>query len=299
VIQIENLHKSFDENHVLRGVNLEIPQGEAAVILGPSGCGKSVLLKHIIGLMTPDQGRVVVNGIEISSLSRKDLNVARRNFGMLFQSAALFDSMTVYENVSLGLTEHTQLSHAEKQDIVAQKLELVGLEGTEEMFPSELSGGMRKRVGLARAICLDPAVVLYDEPTTGLDPVIGDTINDLIARLQERLNITSVIVTHDMRSAFKIGDRLAMLSEGRISFVGTPDEMKASNDPIVLMARKVNMSKSLVAGRPPGLPHSSGCGTMGQTRTSAAHRMQITTSLSLLVMTITQTSVQVSYSSRS
>jgi phospholipid/cholesterol/gamma-HCH transport system ATP-binding protein len=233
VIQIENLHKSFDENHVLRGVNLEIPQGEAAVILGPSGCGKSVLLKHIIGLMTPDQGRVVVNGIEISSLSRKDLNVARRNFGMLFQSAALFDSMTVYENVSLGLTEHTQLSHAEKQDIVAQKLELVGLEGTEEMFPSELSGGMRKRVGLARAICLDPAVVLYDEPTTGLDPVIGDTINDLIARLQERLNITSVIVTHDMRSAFKIGDRLAMLSEGRISFVGTPDEMKASNDPIV------------------------------------------------------------------
>ncbi len=233
MIQIENLHKSFDENHVLRGVNLEIPQGEAAVILGPSGCGKSVLLKHIIGLMTPDQGRVVVNGIEISSLSRKDLNVARRNFGMLFQSAALFDSMTVYENVSLGLTEHTQLSHAEKQDIVAQKLELVGLEGTEEMFPSELSGGMRKRVGLARAICLDPAVVLYDEPTTGLDPVIGDTINDLIARLQERLNITSVIVTHDMRSAFKIGDRLAMLSEGRISFVGTPDEMKASNDPIV------------------------------------------------------------------
>ncbi len=233
MIHIENLHKSFDENHVLRGIDLEIPQGEATVILGPSGCGKSVLLKHIIGLMTPDRGKVVVNGTEISSLSRKDMYAARRSFGMLFQSAALFDSMTVYENVSLGLTEHTKLSHAEKQDIVARKLELVGLEGTEEMFPSELSGGMRKRVGLARAICLDPAVVLYDEPTTGLDPVIGDTINDLIARLQERLNITSVIVTHDMRSAFKIGDKLAMLSDGKIRFVGTPDEMQASDDPVV------------------------------------------------------------------
>ena len=233
MIHIENLHKSFDENHVLRGIDLEIPQGEATVTLGPSGCGKSVLLKHIIGLMTPDRGKVVVNGTEISSLSRKDMYAARRSFGMLFQSAALFDSMTVYENVSLGLTEHTKLSHAEKQDIVARKLELVGLEGTEEMFPSELSGGMRKRVGLARAICLDPAVVLYDEPTTGLDPVIGDTINDLIARLQERLNITSVIVTHDMRSAFKIGDKLAMLSDGKIRFVGTPDEMQASDDPVV------------------------------------------------------------------
>ncbi len=234
VISIENLHKSFDENHVLRGINLEILKGEATVILGPSGCGKSVLLKHIIGLMTPDQGRVIVNGTVISSLPRKELYAARRSFGMLFQSAALFDSMTVYENVSIGLTEHTQLSDAEKREIVAQKLELVGLEGTEEMFPSELSGGMRKRVGLARAICLDPAVVLYDEPTTGLDPVIADTINDLIVRLQERLSITSVIVTHDMRSAFRIGDRFAMLSEGKIRFMGTSEEIQASDDPVVL-----------------------------------------------------------------
>jgi len=233
MILIENVHKSFEDKQVLRGVNLEIEKGEMMVVVGTSGCGKSVLLKHIIGLMAPDEGRIIVNGTEMSSLNRRALYQARQNFGMLFQSAALFDSMTVYENVSLGLTEHTRLSESEKREIVQGKLELVGLSGTEELYPAELSGGMRKRVGLARAICMEPAVVLYDEPTTGLDPIIADTINDLMVRLQERLNITSVVVTHDMRSAFFVADRIAMLSDGLIRFVGTSKEIEAADDPLV------------------------------------------------------------------
>jgi phospholipid/cholesterol/gamma-HCH transport system ATP-binding protein len=234
MIKIEDIHISFENKAVLRGVDLEVRDGEVMVILGASGCGKSVLLKHIIGLLSPDSGKVFVNGTEITSLPKHELYRVRRSFGMLFQSAALFDSMTVYENVSLGLTEHTSASETEKREIVASKLELVGLSGTEDMYPAELSGGMRKRVGLARAICMDPAIVLYDEPTTGLDPVIADTINELILRLQERLKITSIAVTHDMRSAFKIADRMAMLSEGKIRFVGTPDEISASQDPLVV-----------------------------------------------------------------
>jgi len=233
MIRIENLHKSFEDKRVLRGVNLEINDGEVMVILGSSGCGKSVLLKHIIGLFTPDDGKVIVDGAEISSLSKRALYDIRQKFGMLFQSAALFDSMTVYENVSLNLTEHSRMREAEKREVVKDKLELVGLEGTEEMYPSELSGGMRKRVGLARAICMEPEIVLYDEPTTGLDPIIADNINDLIMRLQQRLNITSVVVTHDMRSAFMIADRMAMLSEGVIRFVGTSKEIEESEDPEV------------------------------------------------------------------
>lgn len=233
MISIQDLHKSFDDTAVLRGVNLEIDKGEVMVIMGASGCGKSVLLKHIIGLMTPDSGKVIVNGTEISSLDRNALYKARQDFGMLFQSAALFDSMTVYENVSLGLTEHTRLSEAEKREIVKDKLELVGLSGTEELYPAALSGGMRKRVGLARAICMDPKVVLYDEPTTGLDPIIGDTINELMMRLQQQLSITSVVVTHDMRSAFMVADRIAMLSDGIINFAGTAEEIEAIDDPVV------------------------------------------------------------------
>jgi len=233
MIRIEGLWKSFEDHDVLRGVNLDIEEGEAMVILGPSGCGKSVLLKHIIGLMMPDEGSVQINGTDIASLDRGGLFELRRKFGMLFQSAALFDSMTVYENVSIGLTEHTGLSEDEKQEIVAEKLELVGLPLKEDLYPAELSGGMRKRVGLARAICMDPEIVLYDEPTTGLDPIIADTINELIISLQKRLNITSIVVTHDMRSAFMIGDRLALLHEGEIRFVGTTDEIERSEDPIV------------------------------------------------------------------
>lgn len=233
MIKIEGVHKSFEDNEVLRGVDLEIKGGEAMVILGPSGCGKSVLLKHIIGLMTPDEGRILIDDTDISSLDRDGLFEMRRKFGMLFQSAALFDSMTVYENVSVGLTEHTKMSEEEKREIVAEKLDMVGLSLKEDLYPAELSGGMKKRVGLARAICMDPEIVLYDEPTTGLDPVIADTINELIMSLQERLNITSVIVTHDMRSAFMLGDRLSLLHEGEIRFVGNKDEIERSDDEMV------------------------------------------------------------------
>lgn len=233
MIKIEGVYKSFEDNEVLRGVNLEIKDGEAMVILGPSGCGKSVLLKHIIGLMIPDEGRILIDDTDLSSLDRDGLFEMRRKFGMLFQSAALFDSMTVYENVSVGLTEHKKMSEEERREIVAEKLDLVGLSLKEDLYPAELSGGMKKRVGLARAICMDPEIVLYDEPTTGLDPVIADTINELIMSLQERLNITSVIVTHDMRSAFMLGDRLSLLHEGEIRFVGDKDEIERSDDDMV------------------------------------------------------------------
>jgi phospholipid/cholesterol/gamma-HCH transport system ATP-binding protein len=233
MIRIENLHKNFEDKEVLKGVDLEVREGEAMVILGPSGCGKSVLLKHIIGLLMPDEGRVVIEGVDLTTLSRRELHNIRRKFGMLFQLSALFDSMTVYENVSLGLTEHTDMSERKKREIVEAKLSLVGMSGTEELMPSELSGGMKKRVGLARAICLDPAVVLYDEPTTGLDPVMGDTINELIISLREKLNITSVVVTHDMRSAFMVGDRMAMLVDGKIRFDGSRDEIRSTDDPAV------------------------------------------------------------------
>ncbi len=232
-IKISNLWKRFEGKQVLRGIDLEINAGEAVGILGPSGCGKSVLLKHIIGLMTPDEGHVEVDGTVISNLPRQELYKVRRKFGMLFQSAALFDSMTVYENVSIGLSEHTRMSEAEKRRVVAQKLEMVGLPDTEELFPSELSGGMRKRVGLARAICMDPEIVLYDEPTTGLDPIIADTINELIASLQQKLNITSVVVTHDMRSAFKVADRMALLHDGKVQFLGSGSDFEKTSDPIV------------------------------------------------------------------
>jgi len=232
-IKVSNLWKRFEGKQVLRGIDLEIGAGEAVVILGPSGCGKSVLLKHMIGLMSPDEGHVEVDGTVISSFTRRELYDVRRKFGMLFQSAALFDSMTVYENVSIGLTEHTRLTETEKRSIVREKLDLVGLPDTEHLYPAELSGGMRKRVGLARAICMDPEIVLYDEPTTGLDPIIADTINELIASLQNQLNITSVVVTHDMRSAFMIADRMALLHEGRVQFVGTSAELESTDDGIV------------------------------------------------------------------
>lgn len=219
---------------VLMGINLKIKKGETVVILGASGCGKSVLLKLIMGLLIPDQGDIFIDGKDISTLSRKDLYFMRTRFGMLFQSAALFDSMNVFENISLGLTEHTNMSVAEKKQKVEEKLALVGLSGIEKKRPSELSGGMRKRVGLARAICMDPEVLLYDEPTTGLDPTTADTINDLIIKLNEKLTITSIAVTHDLYSAFKIGDRFAMLNNGVIIFDGTKDELQASDDPYIM-----------------------------------------------------------------
>jgi phospholipid/cholesterol/gamma-HCH transport system ATP-binding protein len=233
MIEIAGLHKSFGSLKVLDGVDLNIATGESVVILGRSGCGKSVLLRHIIGLMKPDAGTVRVDGVDVPSLSYAGLARLRRRFGMLFQMAALFDSMTVGENVGLALREHSGLPPGEIDRIVAEKLALVGLPGIESMKPADLSGGMRKRVGLARAIAMDPDYVLYDEPTTGLDPITAQQINILIRRLQEELKITSIVVTHDMKSAAYVGDRLCLLHGGHIHFDGTPEEMQNSPDPAV------------------------------------------------------------------
>ncbi len=233
VIEIIDLHKSFDDNYVLRGVNLEVKKGESLVIIGGSGSGKSVLLKHIIGLMRPDRGKVIIDSVDLASLDEDGLNEIRKKFGMLFQSAALFDSMTVWENVGFGLRRHTNLSDEEIKEIAIQKLNMVGLVGVEDLMPSELSGGMRKRVGLARAIAMEPEILLYDEPTTGLDPIMADAINDLIIKMRETLSVTSVTITHDMRSAYKIADTIAMLYNGVIIEKGTPDEIRNSDNPVV------------------------------------------------------------------
>ena len=233
MIDIINLHKSFNSKQVLRGVNLHIERGETMVVIGGSGSGKSVLIKHIIGLLTPDEGSVKVDGVDIFSLSERELNDTRKKFGMLFQGAALFDSLMVWENVGFALMQHTDFSKEKIREIAGKKLEMVGLRGIEELMPAELSGGMRKRVGLARAIAMEPQILLYDEPTTGLDPIMADAINDLIVEMKEKINVTGVAITHDMTSAYKIGDRIAMLYEGRIHEVGTPDEIKRSDDPFV------------------------------------------------------------------
>ena len=233
MIEIENLRKRFGTMTVLDGVDLEVPTGNCLVVLGRSGTGKSVLLKHIIGLIRPDSGSVRVDGIEVTQLPYDGLANLRRRFGMLFQMAALFDSMTVGENVGLALREHTTKSAAEIAAICEEKLTRVGLPGIQGKKPADLSGGMRKRVGLARAIAMDPDYILYDEPTTGLDPITAQQINLLIRDLQQGLAITSVVVTHDMRSAYAVADRLCLLHEGKIHFVGTPAEIRASADPVV------------------------------------------------------------------
>jgi phospholipid/cholesterol/gamma-HCH transport system ATP-binding protein len=233
MIEVRNLHKTLGPIAVLRGVNLDIRTGESIVIIGRSGSGKSVFLKHLIGLMLPDEGSVAVDGTDITLLDEEQRRRMRRRFGMLFQGSALFDSMSVDENVGLGLREHTKLPESEIKSKVRERLALVGLEGIEEMRPANLSGGMKKRVALARAIAVDPEYVLYDEPTTGLDPITADSINDLIRGLQDRLRVTSVVVTHDMASAFKVGDRIAMLHEGRIIFEGTPEEVQRTEHPVI------------------------------------------------------------------
>jgi phospholipid/cholesterol/gamma-HCH transport system ATP-binding protein len=243
MIEVIDLKKSFGNAEVLKGVNLTVRRGETVVVIGRSGCGKSVLLKHMIGLMKPDSGRILVDGVDVTTLKQEDLYEFRKHFGMLFQSAALFDSLTVWQNVGLGLAEHTELSEEEIRERVCRKLELVGLGRLEDMKPSDLSGGMKKRVGLARAIAMDPPIILYDEPTTGLDPIMADVINELVRNLQKSLEITSVAVTHDMKSAYKIGDRLAMLYDGKIVFEGTPDQVRASHDEVV---------KQFVEGRAEG-----------------------------------------------
>jgi len=233
MIEITNLHKSFGAFPVLRGVNLTVEKGESMTVIGGSGSGKSVLIKHIIGLLFPDKGQVKVDGEVLNDLDEQGLNEVRKKFGMLFQGAALFDSLTVWENVGFGLKQHTKMSDKEIRDAATQKLALVGLKGVEDKMPADLSGGMKKRVGLARAIAMDPQIILYDEPTTGLDPITADAINDLIVDLRKKLGVTSVAITHDMHSAYKISDRIAMLYKGEIQETGTPDEIRGTSNPIV------------------------------------------------------------------
>jgi len=232
-IEIEGVWKRLGTKEVLRGVDLTVAEGESVVIIGRSGTGKSVLLKHVVGLIDPDRGAVRVDGQDVPALSVKELLDLRKRMGMLFQGGALFDSLSIAENVGLPLREHTRIVEKQVDLLVHEKLHLVGLEGVETMRPSSLSGGMKKRAALARALALNPKIMLYDEPTTGLDPITADLINRLIRRLQERLGITSIAVTHDMRSAYHIADRIAMLHEGRIHAIGTPAEIQASADPAV------------------------------------------------------------------
>lgn len=233
MIEIINLHKSFGKNHVLRGADFIVEKGESMVVIGGSGSGKSVLLKHIIGILKPDDGKVLVDGVNISSLKENELYEIRKKFGMLFQMAALFDSMTVWENVGFSLLRNKKMSVSEARAIASEKLRLVGLSGVEELMPAELSGGMKKRVGLARAIAHGPEILLYDEPTTGLDPIMADAINDLIISMKQRFSVTSISITHDMNSAYKIADRISMLYEGRIIETGRPEEIRNTANPVV------------------------------------------------------------------
>ena len=231
MIEIQDIHKRFDDNQVLSGVNLTINQGETLAIIGSSGCGKSVLLKHIVGLLYPDKGRVCIEGENLNDLSKNELYEIRKQFGFLFQGSALFDSMTIEENIWLSLVENDyKLTQSEIDKIVSTKLELVGLPGIQKKKPSELSGGMKKRVGLARALVSDPKYILYDEPTTGLDPIMSDSIDNLINHLNEQLNVTSIVVTHDMFSVKNVADKVSMMHDGKIYFSGTYDEILSSND---------------------------------------------------------------------
>ena len=232
-IQLSNVCKSFGTQLVLDNLNLTVEPNRITVIIGESGGGKSVLLKHIIGLIRPDSGSVYIDNVEISALNDRKLNEVRKNFGMLFQEAALFDSMTVGENVAFPIREHTQLSKEEINVIVKKKLRQVGLKKVVEKMPAELSGGMRKRVGLARAIALDPKIILFDEPTTGLDPIRRDDIDRLIVKTQQHTNATCLIISHDIDSTFKIAHSVAMLYDGRIIEYGTPEKIKNSKNPAV------------------------------------------------------------------
>ena len=233
MIEVRDLTKSFGAQKILDGVSLRIETGESVVIIGRSGGGKSVLLKHLIGLLKPDSGAVLVDGENIEAMNERQLLQVRSKFGMLFQSAALFDSMTVAENVGFAFRRDKGMAASEIRRKVAEALEVVELPGTEDKKPSELSGGMRKRVGLARAIVYQPQIVLYDEPTTGLDPIVSDSIDKLILRVRDRFKVTSVVVTHDMRSARRVGQRILMLHNKKIYVTGTPDEIFNSEDPIV------------------------------------------------------------------
>ena len=230
MIDMIDVCKHLSGKDVLKNLNLHIRKGETYVIIGRSGIGKSVTIKHMVGLMKPDAGCVVVDGVEVHKLGKKELQRFRLKFGFLFQSNALLNSLTVFENIALPLREHTKIGEEEIRERVRQKLALVGLEGTEDMMPEDLSGGMRKRVALARAIVMEPKIILYDEPTTGLDPITADAINHLIRDMQEKLGVTSVVVTHDMKSAYFVGDRIGLLHDGHIIQEGSPEQIRNSKD---------------------------------------------------------------------
>lgn len=233
MLEVKDLKKRLGTQEVLRGVDLQVKRGETCVVLGRSGCGKSVLLKHVIALMRPTSGRVLIEGEDITDLPERELLDVRRKVGMLFQSAALFDSMTVEQNLSFPLKEQGIRDPKVIKERVTEALDMVDLLGSEAKMPEKLSGGMRKRVGLARTIVGRPRCILYDEPTTGLDPITSDSINHLIRRLQKRISVTSVVVTHDMKTAFHCGDSIVFLHEGRVYFQGNVDELRASTDPVI------------------------------------------------------------------
>lgn len=233
IIKIRKLCKKFGNQEVLKELDLDIPKGMITVIIGRSGGGKSVLLKHIIGLLKPDSGEIYIDGIDIAKESDDKLNEVRKRFGMLFQEGALFDSMTIEENVAFPLTEHTKLSHKEIEERTKEVLAMVGLTGAEKKYPSEISGGMRKRAGLARAIIAKPDIILFDEPTSGLDPIMSAHIDNLIVEIQKRLNVTCIIISHDIQSTFRIAHKIAMLYDGKIIAEGTPEEMKTLDNPFL------------------------------------------------------------------
>ena len=232
-IRVRDLRKAFGTKVVLDGANLEVWPGESVVVIGQSGVGKSVLIKCIIGILTPDEGTIEIDGELTTEAGFRNMDAVRRKFGMLFQYAALFDSLKVWENVGFGLLRHSNLKPESVREVAEEKLRMVGLPGILDLMPSELSGGMRKRVGLARAIAMEPKIILYDEPTTGLDPIRADSINDLIIQLREELGVASITITHDMTSAYKIADRITMLHKGRLIASGTPDEIRGSDNPYV------------------------------------------------------------------
>jgi len=240
-IEIVNIHKAFNGNQVLKGFSLTIPEGETVSVIGGSGSGKSVALKHLVGLLTPDEGDIWIDGENISRLDQESVYELRRNVGFVFQFAALFDSMSVAENVGMGLRRISGIGPDRIAQRVEECLHMVDLDGYGDRKPSELSGGQRKRVGFARAIATEPKYLLYDEPTTGLDPLTSAVIDQIMIRMADELGVTGVVVTHDMKSAFRISDRIAMLYDGRIRFVGTPDELRNAEDPVV---------KGFIEGRP-------------------------------------------------
>ncbi len=233
MIEIIDLHKSFNDLKVLKGVNLSIADKEVMAIIGKSGCGKSVLIKHIIGLLMPDKGRILINGIDITSISERELDKIRNKLGVVFQGGALFDSMTVFENVAFPLREKTRVSKQEIRERVLKSLEDVGLRGAENKYPSEISGGMRKRVSLARALITEPDIIIFDEPSTGLDPIILHAMHKLIIDTHEKYKFTGIVISHEIPEIFDVADRIAMMHDGIIAEVGTPEEIKESANPVV------------------------------------------------------------------